>query len=92
LRAPSGLVLDRTEHGGRLDGPGLTFSLFLSVVLMMPEFGMQQDGRSKGSALFGRFSTRRNLVFGGSGKTSTMMQSYASAASLRAADPFSKAA
>ena len=40
----------------------------------------------------GRTSTRRNLVFGRSLRILTMMQSYASAAKLRAAAPFSKAA
>ena len=40
----------------------------------------------------GRTSTRRDLVFGRSFRILTMMQSYASAAKLRAAAPFSKAA
>jgi len=43
-------------------------------------------------AFSGAVSTRRNLVFGRSARILTMMQSYASAAKLRAAGPFSKAA
>jgi hypothetical protein len=75
--------------GGHPKGRGLDSVEHGSILQAV---GARSPRTIRGEPAVGRNQSRRKLVFGGSKRILTMMQSFASAARLRAVGPFSSSA